>query len=147
MFVALQEAKRAFVKNEVPVGCIIVYDGRIVGRGYNRREKYQCCLEHAELNAIKEASKKLNSWILEDCTMYVTLEPCAMCAGAILQSRIKRLVYAAPEPKHGAIESRINLLNPENGFNHQIEVSSGLMAEESATLLREFFQKLREKNE
>ena len=109
MALALKEAEKAFKKNEVPVGCVIVKDDKVIARAHNLRQTKKSVLGHAEILAIEKASKKLNSWILEDCTIYVTLEPCPMCAGTILQSRIKKLVFAAQEPKFGACGSVINL--------------------------------------
>lgn len=142
MALALKEAEKAFHKNEVPVGCIIVKDDKVIARAHNLRQTKKSVLGHAEIIAIEKASKKLNSWILEDCIMYVTLEPCPMCAGTILQSRIKKLVYAAPEPKFGACGSVINLF--EKKFNHEVEVISGILQERSAQLLKNFFQILRQ---
>lgn len=142
---ALKEAKKAFNKNEIPVGCVIVLDDQIIARGHNLRQTKKSVLGHAEIIAIQKANKKLDSWILENCTMYVTLEPCSMCAGAILQSRIKRLVFGAYEPKHGACGSIINILD-NNEFNHQVEVTSNVLENESSTLLKNFFQILRQKH-
>lgn len=142
---ALKEAKKAFQKNEIPVGCVIIYNDKIIARGHNLRQTKKSVLGHAEIIAIQKANKKLNAWILDECTMYVTLEPCAMCAGAILQSRIKRLVFGAYEPKHGACGSIINLLN-NNEFNHQVEITSNVLENESSALLKNFFQILRQKN-
>lgn len=142
---ALKEAKKAFNKNEIPVGCVIVLDDQIIARGHNLRQTKKSVLGHAEIMAIQKANKKLDSWILENCTMYVTLEPCSMCAGAILQSRIKRLVFGAYEPKHGACGSIINILD-NNEFNHQVEVTSNVLENESSTLLKNFFQILRQKH-
>lgn len=142
---ALKEAKKAFNKNEIPVGCVIVLDDQIIARGHNLRQTKKSVLGHAEIIAIQKANKKLDSWILENCTMYVTLEPCSMCAGAILQSRIKRLVFGAYEPKHGACGSIINILD-NNEFNHQVEITSKVLENESSTLLKNFFQILRQKH-
>lgn len=142
---ALKEAKKAFNKNEIPVGCVIVLDDQIIARGHNLRQTKKSVLGHAEIIAIQKANKKLDSWILENCTMYVTLEPCSMCAGAILQSRIKRLVFGAYEPKHGACGSIINILD-NNEFNHQVEITSNVLENESSTLLKNFFQILRQKH-
>lgn len=139
---ALKEAKKAFSRGEVPVGCVIVKDNEIIARSYNKRDQKKDVLGHAEIGAIQKANKKLNAWILEDCTIYVTLEPCLMCAGAILQSRIKRLVYAAKEPKFGAVESVARVLD-KDAWNHKIEVTGGVLEEESSVLLKSFFQKLR----
>ena len=142
---ALKEAKKAFQKNEIPVGCVIVHNDKIIARGHNLRQTKKSVLGHAEIITIQKANKKLNAWILDECTMYVTLEPCAMCAGAILQSRIKRLVFGAYEPKHGACGSIINLLD-NNEFNHQVEITSNVWDNESSELLKNFFQILRQKN-
>ena len=142
---ALKEAKKAFNKNEIPVGCVIVLDDQIIARGHNLRQTKKSVLGHAEIIAIQKANKKLDSWILENCTMYVTLEPCSMCAGAILQSRIKRLVFGSYEPKHGACGSIINILD-NNEFNHQVEITSNVLENESSTLLKNFFQILRQKH-
>lgn len=146
MLEALKEAELAKAKGEVPVGAIIVRNGQIIGRGHNLREKMRSPLAHAELLAIDEASLTLNSWRLEDCTIYVTLEPCPMCAGAIIQSRIERLVYGASDPKGGCAGTIINLVEDER-FNHQVsENISGIMGKEAAEQLSSFFQELRERN-
>ena len=142
MRLALKEAKKAFDKNEVPVGCVIVKDDKVIARAHNLRQTKKSVLGHAEIIAIEKASKKLDSWILEDCTMYVTLEPCPMCAGTIIQSRMKKVVYAANEPKFGACGSVINLF--ENKFNHVVLVESNVLEEESRQLLKNFFQILRQ---
>lgn len=146
MLEALKEAELAKAKGEVPVGAIIVRNGQIIGRGHNLREKMRSPLAHAELLAIDEASLTLNSWRLEDCTIYVTLEPCPMCAGAIIQSRIERLVYGASDPKGGCAGTIINLVEDER-FNHQVsENISGIMGKEAAEQLSTFFRELRERN-
>ena len=146
MLEALKEAELAKAKGEVPVGAIIVRNGQVIGRGHNLREKMRSPLAHAELFAIDEASLTLNSWRLEDCTIYVTLEPCPMCAGAIIQSRIERLVYGASDPKGGCAGTIINLVEDER-FNHQVsENISGIMGKEAAEQLSSFFQELRERN-
>lgn len=142
MALALKEAEKAFKKNEVPVGCVIIKDDKVIARAHNLRQTKKSVLGHAEILAIEKASKKLNSWILEDCTIYVTLEPCPMCAGTILQSRIKKLVFAANEPKFGACGSVINLF--EKKFNHEVEVIPNVLQEESSKLLKNFFQILRQ---
>ncbi len=140
---ALKEAKKAYAKKEIPVGAVIVYQDEIIARAHNTRVSEKQVFTHAEIKAINKACKKLNSWILEDCTIYVTLEPCLMCTGALLQSRIKRIVYATTEPKHGVIESIDNVLdNPK--FNHKIEITSGILQEESSNLLKNFFRELRQ---
>lgn len=140
---ALKEADKAYKKQEIPVGAVIVYQDKIIARAHNTRVSEKQVFTHAEIKAISKACKKLNSWVLEDCTIYVTLEPCLMCTGALLQSRIKRIVYATPEPKHGVIESVDNVLdNPK--FNHKIEVTCGVLQEESSLLLKKFFRELRQ---
>lgn len=144
MMEAIKEAKEAECKGEVPIGAVIVYDGRIIARGHNIREISQRALSHAELNTIEIANKALNSWRLEDCILYVTLEPCPMCAGAIVQSRIKKVVYGASDPKAGCAGTLMNLLNDER-FNHQVELVKGLMEDECSSLLSNFFHKLRER--
>ena len=143
MKAALVEAKKAYTKQEIPVGAVIVYQDKIIARAYNTRVSEKQVFTHAEIKAINKACKKLNSWVLEDCTIYVTLEPCLMCTGALLQSRIKRIVYAAKEPKHGVIESIDNVLNNPK-FNHKIEITSGVLQEESSELLKKFFRELRQ---
>lgn len=141
---AIRQAKKAYALDEVPIGCVIVYDGKIIGRGYNRRTIDKNTLAHAELQAIKKASKKMNDWRLEDCTMYVTLEPCQMCSGAIVQARIKRVVVGCMNPKAGCAGSILNLLDmPE--FNHQVELTTGVMEEICSEMMRQFFRELREK--
>lgn len=142
---ALKEARKAFDIGEVPIGCVIVQNGKIIARGYNKRQTSKNALMHAEIIAINKACKKLNKWILDDCDIYVTLEPCPMCAGAILQARMKRLIFGAPEPKFGACGSVVNLLNNPS-FNHQVEITSGIMQEESKELLQNFFHILRQNN-
>ncbi|MBR6382191.1 MAG: tRNA adenosine(34) deaminase TadA [Lachnospiraceae bacterium] len=142
---ALRQAKKAFWLGEVPIGCVIVYEGRIIGRGYNRRNTDHSTLSHAEITAIRKASKALGDWRLEGCTMYVTLEPCQMCAGAVVQARIPELVIGCKSPKSGCAGSVMDLLNnPE--FNHQVRVTEGILAEESADILKKFFTELRERN-
>lgn len=139
---AIKQAYLAKEINEVPIGAVIVYKGEIISRGYNVRETEQSTLSHAELIAIQEANDKIGSWRLEDCTLYVTLEPCPMCAGAIVQSRMKRVVFGAFDPKAGCAGSLMNLLHDDR-FNHQVELESGLMEEECSRLLTEFFRELR----
>ncbi len=142
---ALAQARRALAIGEVPIGCVIVCDGKIVGRGYNRRNTSKSTLAHAEITAIDKASRKLGDWRLEGCTMYVTLEPCQMCSGAIVQSRIDRVVIAAMNPKAGCAGSILNLLNmPE--FNHQVEITRDVCTEESVAIMNEFFEDLRKRN-
>ena len=142
---AIKEAKKAAKIGEVPIGCVIVYDNRIIGRGYNKRNTKKTTLAHAELTAIQKASRKLGDWRLEDCTMYVTLEPCQMCSGAIIQARIKEVVIGAMNPKAGCAGSILNILQMEE-FNHQAEVTTGIMEEECAAVLQDFFKELRIRN-
>ncbi len=144
---ALKEAKKAYLKEEVPVGCIIVYNNEIIARAHNTRHKNKSALDHAEILAIKKANKKLNAWMLDGATIYVTLEPCAMCAGAIIQSRIKRVVYAASEPKFGSFGSIIDLSHPIYKFNHKVELTKGILENESSLLLKAFFKELRTKKQ
>lgn len=145
MTIALEYAKIAFEQEEVPVGCVIVKDNEIIATGYNQRETNQSALDHAEIIAIKEASKKLNSWRLENCTLYVTLEPCVMCAGAIIQARIKTVVFGAYDPKGGSFGSVVNLAEIK-GLNHYPEIVPGVMVEESKQLLQDFFKTRRKIN-
>lgn len=141
---AVKQAKKAWKIEEVPIGCVIVYEGKIIGRGYNRRTTDKNTLAHAELLAIKRASKKMGDWRLEDCTMYVTLEPCQMCSGAIIQARIKRVVVGCMNPKAGCAGSILNLLQMEE-FNHQAELETGVLEEECSLLMKGFFKELRKK--
>lgn len=141
---AIRQAKKAEALMEVPIGCVIVYEGRIIARGYNRRNTDKNTLSHAELNAIKKASRKLGDWRLEGCTMYVTLEPCQMCAGAIIQARMDRVVIGSMNPKAGCAGSVLNLLERKE-FNHQAEVIRGVLEEECSAMLSDFFRKLRER--
>ena len=141
---AIKQAKKAYAIGEVPIGCVIVYEDKIIGRGYNRRTIDKNTLAHAELQAIRKASKKMDDWRLEGCTMYVTLEPCQMCSGAIVQSRMDRVVVGCMNPKAGCAGSILNLLNvPE--FNHQVELTTGVREEECSRMMNEFFRELREK--
>lgn len=145
MKAALRQARKAIDLGEVPIGCVIVYDGKIIGRGYNRRNTDKSVLCHAEITAIKKACKRIGDWRLEDCTLYVTLEPCQMCAGAIVQSRIPRVVMGAMNPKAGCAGSVLNILeNPE--FNHQVEVTKGILESDCREILKEFFTELRKRN-
>jgi tRNA(adenine34) deaminase len=139
---AIKEAKKAFEKDEPPVGAVIVKDGDIIARGHNLRESLQDPTAHAEMLAIRSAATKLGRWRLSDCVIYVTLEPCIMCAGAMVLARLERLVYGAHDPKAGAVGSLMNLVSDER-LNHQIEVTSGVLAAESGALLREFFSSRR----
>ena len=140
---ALKEAKKAYLKEEVPVGAVVVYNDKIIARGHNVREIKESVLGHAELVAISKASKKIGSWKLEDCDIYVTLEPCPMCSGAIIQSRIKNLYFGAYDPKGGAAGSVLNLYDYK--FNHKVNVVGGIMEEECSTIIKEFFKELRKK--
>ena len=139
---AVRQAKKAAMLNEVPIGCVIVKDDVIISRGYNRRNTDHSTLSHAEISAIRKASRKLNDWRLEDCTLYVTLEPCQMCAGAIVQARIKRVVVGSMNPKAGCAGSVLNILQMKE-FNHQVDLVTGIMKEECSELLKAFFRKLR----
>lgn len=141
---AMIEARKAYELGEVPIGCVIVYQDRIIGRGYNRRKTDQNTLSHAELNAIAMASKELGDWRLEECTLYVTLEPCQMCAGAIVQARIPKVVQACRNVKAGCAGTIINLLQMP-AFNHQVEIEEGVLEEECSLMLKEFFKALRQR--
>lgn len=144
MYLAIAEAKKAEQIDEVPIGAIIVYEGEVIATGYNKRETSQQSLSHAELIAIERANEQVGSWRLEDCTLYVTLEPCPMCAGALVQSRMKRVVYGAKDPKAGCVGTLMNLVTEER-FNHQVEWMSGVLEVECADLLMNFFRRLRNK--
>lgn len=142
---AIKQAKKAYALGEVPIGCVIVYQDKIIGRGYNRRNTDKNTLAHAELTAINRASKKMGDWRLEGCTLYVTLEPCQMCAGAIVQARITEVVMGCMNPKAGCAGSILNVLEmPE--FNHQVRVKRGVMEESCSALLTTFFKELRIRN-
>ncbi len=138
---ALALARQAYDEGEVPVGCVIVRKGQIVGRGRNRRERDKSALAHAEIEAIAEACRNLGGWRLWECTLYVTLEPCSMCAGAILNARIPRVVYGASDSKFGAVRSVCSLF--DMAFNHHPQVESGVLEEEAAALMQAFFRDLR----
>ncbi len=142
---ALAQARRALAAGEVPIGCVIVCNDRIVGRGFNRRNTLKTTIAHAEITAIDKASRKLGDWRLEGCTMYVTLEPCQMCAGAIVQSRIDRVVIATMNPKAGCAGSILNLLNMKE-FNHQVAITLDICKDESVAIMNEFFEDLRKRN-
>ena len=144
MRAALREAKKAYALGEVPIGCVLVADGRIIARGYNRRKTDHNTLSHAELTAIRKAGKKTGDWRLEQCTMYVTLEPCQMCAGAIVQARIPKVYIGTMNPKAGCAGSLLNLLQFP-AFNHQVDIESGILQEECAALLSGFFKEMRQK--
>ena len=139
---AIRQVKKAYALREVPIGCVIVYEGKIIARGYNRRNTDKNTTSHAEINAIRKASKKLGDWRLEGCTLYVTLEPCQMCAGAIVQARIDKVVIGSMNPKAGCAGSVLNLLEMD-GFNHKVEVERGVLEEECSTMLSGFFKELR----
>lgn len=139
---ALKLAKRAAALGEVPIGCVIVHEEKIIGRGFNRRNTDKSTLAHAELIAIRKAARKLGDWRLEGCTIYITLEPCPMCAGAIVQARIPRCVIGCMNPKAGCAGSVTNLLEMK-GFNHQVEVTRGILEEECSEMLKAFFKELR----
>lgn len=141
---AIRQAKKARTLEEVPIGCVIVYEGKIIARGYNRRNTDKNTLAHAELSAIRKASKKMGDWRLEGCTMYVTLEPCQMCAGALVQSRISRVVIGSMNPKAGCGGSVLNLLQMKE-FNHQVDVDRGVLEQECSEMLSDFFRELRDK--
>lgn len=140
---ALKEAKKAYEKEEIPIGAVIVKDGKVIARGHNLKETQRNTLKHAELVAIEKASKKLNCWRLQDCDLYVTLEPCPMCMGAILNARIRTLYFGTDDPKSGACGSIVDLTNYP--FNHKLEVEKGIMQKECAQILTTFFKELRKK--
>lgn len=139
---ALRQAGKAAELGEVPIGCVIVYQDRIIARGYNKRNSQKTTLGHAEISAIQKASKKLGDWRLEDCTMYITLEPCPMCAGAIVQARIPHVVIGAMNPKAGCAGSILNLLQMDR-FNHQAQVVKGVLEQECQAIMKDFFCRLR----
>lgn len=141
---AIRQAKKAYQREETPIGCVIVYEGRIIARGYNKRNWKKNTLAHAEIIAINKASRIIGDWRLENCTMYVTLEPCPMCAGAIVQARIPRVVVGSMNPKAGCAGSVINLLQTPR-FNHQAELTTGVLADECSRLMTGFFKELRQK--
>ena len=141
---AIKQAKKAEAIGDVPIGCVIVHDGKVIARGYNKRNKDKTVLAHAELLAMKKACKKLGDWRLEDCTMYITLEPCQMCAGALVQSRIDEVVIGSMNPKAGCAGSVLNLLQVDN-FNHQVKITRGVLEGECSMMLSDFFRELREK--
>jgi len=145
MKAALKQAEKALAIGEVPIGAVIVENGRIIGRGYNRRNTDHTTLAHAEITAIRKANKKVGDWRLEGCTLYVTLEPCQMCAGALVQSRIDRVVIGAPSYKSGCGGTLLNILQ-NTEFNHQVEVETGVLQEECTQILQRFFKDLRVRN-
>ena len=142
MKAAMKQAKKAAAIEEVPIGCVIVYEDKIIGRGYNKRNLKKNSLAHAEIIAMNKASKVIGDWRLEDCTMYVTLEPCPMCAGAIVQARIPKVVIGSMNPKAGCAGSVLNVLQTD-GFNHQVEVETGVLGAECSEMLSSFFRELR----
>ena len=139
---AIKLAKKAAANGDVPIGCVIVYEGKIIARGYNRRNVDKTTLAHAEIIAIKKASKVIGDWRLEDCTIYITLEPCQMCAGAIVQARIPRCVIGCMNPKAGCAGSVLNILDIKD-FNHQVEIKKGVLEEECSAMMKDFFARLR----
>lgn len=141
---AIRQAKKAEAIGDVPIGCVIVYEGKIIARGYNRRNKDKTTLAHAELVAIKKASKILGDWRLEECTMYITLEPCQMCAGAIVQARIPKVVVGCMNPKAGCAGSILDLFHVDK-FNHKVDFEYGVMEDECREMMQSFFRKLRKK--
>ncbi len=146
MTLAIKQAKIAAKKDEVPVGCVIVKDGEIIAKAYNLKEKKNCANFHAEMIAIERAAKKLNNWYLEGCELYVTLEPCIMCAGAIINSRLKSVYFGAYDPKAGAVESIYSILSDKR-LNHAVNFQGGIMEKECALLLSDFFkEKRKERN-
>lgn len=144
MRAAIKQAQKASAIGEVPIGCVIVFEEKIIARGYNRRTIDKNVLSHGEINAIRKACKRIGDWRLEGCTMYVTLEPCPMCAGAIVQARIPRVVIGCMNPKAGCAGSVLNLLQ-EEGFNHQVQTETGVLGEECSQMMKSFFKELREK--
>ncbi|MFR3730745.1 tRNA adenosine(34) deaminase TadA [Lacrimispora sp.] len=144
MRAAIVQAKKASAIGEVPIGCVIVYENKIIARGYNRRTIDKNVLSHAEINAIKKACKIIGDWRLEGCTMYVTLEPCPMCAGAIVQARIPRVVIGCMNQKAGCAGSILDMLH-ESRFNHQVETETGVLGDDCSHMMKEFFKELREK--
>lgn len=143
MSIAIEEAKKAWEILEVPIGAVIVHKDKIIGKGYNRRNTDKSTFAHAEIMAMQQAMKVIGDWRLEETTMYITLEPCPMCAGAIVQARIPKVVIGAMNPKAGSAGSVVNLLN-EPGFNHQVELIIGILGEQCSSLLQNFFKELRE---
>ncbi len=143
MELAIKQAQKAYAINEVPIGCVIVQGDKVIARGYNRRNIDKSVLAHAEIAAIKKACKKTGDWRLEDCVLYVTLEPCQMCAGAIVQARIPKVVVGAMNPKAGCAGSVINVLQMQQ-FNHQCELATGVLGDKCKTMMTKFFEELRE---
>ena len=145
MYQALKEAEKALGKDETPVGAVVVRDGRIIARGHNEKELKNDSTLHAEMTAIRKSSRKLDSWRLNDCDMYVTLEPCAMCAGTMIQARLRHLYIGTVDPKAGAAGSVLNILQVDK-FNHQVEITYGILEEQCSEILKGFFRNLRERN-
>ena len=143
---AYKQAKKAYLKDEVPIGAVIVYQDKIIARGYNKRVLHQNTEDHAEMVAIRKANKVLGSWRLEDCDIYVTLEPCPMCAGAIQQARMRRVIYGASDLKAGAVGTKFNLYDIK-GYNHYPKVTKGVLEEKCSEILTDFFKKLRAKRQ
>jgi tRNA(adenine34) deaminase len=141
---AIKQAKKAYDKEEIPVGAVIVKDGKIIARGYNKKEEKKDTTQHAEIIAIQKASRKIGAWRLQDCEMYVTLEPCVMCTGALIQARLKRVYIGTMDPKTGACGSVLNLLE-DYKFNHKVEVETNIMQKECEKILKDFFKYLRSK--
>lgn len=141
---AIKQAQKAYEQEEIPVGAVIVKDNKIIARAYNKKEQKQDTTNHAEILAIQKASKKLKTWRLTDCEMYVTLEPCSMCAGALIQARLKKIYIGTMDPKTGSCGSVLNLLK-DYTFNHKVEIQTGILQEECEILLKKFFKELREK--
>lgn len=144
MLLALKEAKKALLIDEVPVGCVIVHNNKVIARGYNKREREQDATSHAEINAIRKASKKINNWRLCDMDLYVTVEPCIMCAGAIMWSRFRRVIYGAKDPKGGALGTSINIFDTPN-INHHPEIVAGVLEEECSSIIKNYFKEKRMK--
>ena len=142
---AIRQAKKAYALGEVPIGCVIVYQDKIIGRGYNRRNTDKNTLAHAEITAINKASRAMKDWRLEECTLYVTLEPCQMCSGAIVQARISEVVMGCMNPKAGCAGSILNILDMPQ-FNHQVRIKKGVLEESCSDLLKTFFKELRIRN-
>jgi len=145
MSLAIKEAQKASLEDETPIGCIIVKDDKVIARGHNKREKKNLVSSHAEIEAITKANKKLKSWRLVDCDIYVTIEPCIMCSGAIIQSRIRNVYYGAKDPKGGAFGSSINVLEAKN-INHKPNIIGGILEEECAIIIKNYFKNKRKQN-
>lgn len=139
MKLALKQAEIAYKEDEVPIGCVIVFNNEVIAKAHNKKEKKNCAIHHAEIEAISRATKVLNSWHLDECEMYVTLEPCLMCTGAIINSRIKKVYYGTKDPKGGSLESNIKLIDIKN-LNHYPKYESGILEEECASILKKFFK-------